>query len=114
MYNDKAIRSAMGAIFKVPVIQHVTLDNLMAFRKKSGRLLLGTAPLGTVRYTDVPYDKPVILAFGNEGNGLSHELQQQCDALITIPMKQDTESLNLSLSAGIILYKAWEINGFKE
>ena len=114
VYNDKAIRSAMGAIFKVPVIQHVTLDDLLAFRRRSGRFLLGTAPLGKVRYTDAPYEKPVILAFGNEGNGLSRTLQEQCDALITIPMKPDTESLNLSLSAGIILYKAWEINGFKE
>ena len=37
-----------------------------------------------------------------------------CGDVLTIPMRPDTESLNLSMSVGIVLYKAWEKNGFKE
>lgn len=113
VYNDKTIRSAMGAIFKIPIIQAVTREALETYGRQSGRLLLGTTPAGSCSYAAAPYDKPVILAFGNEGNGLSADFLAHCDALITIPMRKDTESLNLSQSVGIVLYKAWEMNGFR-
>ena len=114
VYNDKTIRSAMGAIFKIPVVQQVTQEELLAFRRQSGRQLLGTTPDGTISYAAVAYDNPLILAFGNEGNGLTAACLQACDHLDSIPMRKDTESLNLSLSVGLVLYKAWEMNGFKE
>ena len=60
------------------------------------------------------YSRPVVLAFGNEGSGLGEEFLSCCDAVLTIPMRSDTESLNLSMSVGIVLYKAWETNGFRE
>lgn len=112
VYNDKTIRSAMGAIFKVPLVQDVSEDNLFSFAKGQGRQVYGTAPKGTVSYEKAGYDKPSILCFGNEGNGLTADFLGRCDDIITIPMRNDTESLNLSMSAGIVVYKAWEANGF--
>ncbi len=114
VYNDKTIRSAMGAVFKIPIVQGVTGAALRQFCQDQGRQLIGTAPEGTLSYTDGAYDRPSVLAFGNEGNGLSHDLIQQCDQVLSIPMRHTTESLNLSMSVGIVLYKAWEVNGFKE
>ena len=114
VYNDKTIRSAMGAIFKLPIVQDVDEEQLLAFCRRNGRALFGTAPQGTVSYEKAAYSQPVVLAFGNEGNGLSEGLLKQCRDVLTIPMRSNTESLNLSMSVGIVLYKAWEANGFKE
>ena len=114
VYNDKTIRSAMGAIFKVPIVQDVSEAQLIEFCRQQGRVLLGTAPQGTTSYAQAAYARPVVLAFGNEGNGLSDTLIEQCSEVLTIPMRSDTESLNLSMSVGVIVYKAWEANGFKE
>lgn len=114
VYNDKTIRSAMGAIFKVPIIQHVTDEQLDQFCADEDRRVYGTAASGSVAYGDADYTAPVILAFGNEGNGLADDFLSCCDEVLTIPMRADTESLNLSTSVGIVLYKAWEQHQFKE
>lgn len=114
VYNDKTIRSAMGALFKIPVVQQVTQEALLAYCRGSQRILMGTTPHTTQTYDRASYDKPFVVAFGNEGRGLSGSLLEACDEKIRIPMRGDTESLNLSLSAGIILYKAWETKGFQE
>lgn len=114
VYNDKTIRSAMGALFKIPVVQGVTQEELLAYCHESQRILIGTTPHTSLTYDKAPYDTPFVVAFGNEGRGLSESLLQVCQERIRIPMRRDTESLNLSLSAGIILYKAWEMKGFQE
>ena len=114
VYNDKTIRSAMGAVFKVPIVQHVTDEELDAFCADEDRLVYGTAAQGTVSYVHADYSRPVILAFGNEGSGLGEDFLSCCDDVLTIPMRSDTESLTLSMSVGIVLYKAWESHGFRE
>lgn len=114
LYNDKTLRSAMGAVFKIPVVQHVTQEELLQFCHDRGRLLLGTTPHGTASYAELTYAQPCVLAFGNEGNGLSESFLNSCDGLLTIPMRRDTESLNLSMAVGVVLYKAWEMQGFRE
>lgn len=114
VYNDKTIRSAMGAVFKIPIVQDVSEQQLLDFCRSQGRALLGTAPQGRVSYEQADYSRPVVLAFGNEGSGLSDELLGQCRDVLSIPMRSNTESLNLSMSVGIVAYKAWEANGFKE
>ena len=96
----------MGAIFKVPVVQDVTDEQLDQFCSDEDRNIYGTAAEGTVSYVEADYDRPVILAFGNEGNGLPDEFLECCDDVLTIPMRPDTESLNLSMAVGIVLYKA--------
>ena len=63
----------MGAIFKVPVVQDVTDEQLDQFCSDEDRNIYGTAAEGTVSYVEADYDRPVILAFGNEGNGLPDE-----------------------------------------
>lgn len=114
VYNDKTLRSAMGAVFKIPIVANVTDEALDQFCVDEDRAVYGTAAQGTVSYVDADYDRPVILAFGNEGNGLGEEFLSCCDEVLTIPMRKNTESLNLSMAVGIVLYKAWEMKGFRE
>lgn len=113
VYNEKTLRSAMGAVFKVPVVTDVTDAELDQFCSDEDREVYGTAAEGTVSYVEAAYDRPVVLAFGNEGNGLEADFLHCCDEILTIPMRADTESLNLSMAVGLVVYKAWEAKGFK-
>lgn len=114
VYNDKTLRSAMGAVFKIPIVPNVTDEELDQFCSDEDRAVYGTAATGTTSYVDADYDRPVVVAFGNEGNGLADDFLSCCDEVLTIPMRSDTESLNLSMSVGIVVYKAWEQKGFKK
>ena len=78
----------------------------MRIETSMGRPLKGAYPMSS------RLQPAGILAFGNEGNGLPDEFLECCDDVLTIPMRPDTESLNLSMAVGIVLYKAWEKNGF--
>ena len=59
-----------------------------------------------VPYTSLDYTQPLALVFGNESEGISEEALQRADYVIKIPMLGMAQSLNLSVSAGIILYEA--------
>ncbi|WP_441562292.1 TrmH family RNA methyltransferase [Colibacter massiliensis] len=114
LYNDKTVRSAMGAIFKVPVVQGVMRNDLQDYCKKTGRRLLMTAADAKTVYTDIDWHRPSVVVFGNEGAGLSAEMMEQGEEFLAVPMRDDTESLNLAVTVGVVLYKAWEQAGFKE
>ncbi|MFN3329102.1 MAG: TrmH family RNA methyltransferase, partial [Fervidobacterium pennivorans] len=49
--------------------------------------------------------RPLALVFGNEGSGIRQLVKQSCDELVSIPMKTSIDSLNVSVSAGIIIYE---------
>ncbi len=75
--------------------------------KDRGFQIIGTH-LGknAVSFTDVDYTQPTAVVFGNEADGISEEAQSMADALVSIPMFGMVQSLNLSVSVGIILYEA--------
>lgn len=114
LYNGKTIRSTMGGLFKVPIVQQVTAAQLQLFVKNQQLRLIGTGLTNARVYTEVSFQEPLVIAFGNEGNGLSAAVLERCEECVTIPMSTGTESLNLSVAVGVVLYKAWEINEFKE
>jgi len=57
-----------------------------------------------VNYKTITVDRPTLFVFGNEVRGISPKLRTQCDALLEIPMRGKKESLNVSVTAGIILF----------
>jgi tRNA (guanosine-2'-O-)-methyltransferase len=61
---------------------------------------------GAIPYTSLDYSKPTAIVFGNEHDGLSAAAREHADVLIKIPMFGMVQSLNLSVSVGIILYEA--------
>ena len=104
----------MGAIFKVPVVQNVSLERISSFCDEKKRILTGTLLGANKLYTQVDWRQPTVIAFGNEGNGLSQACAEACRQALTIPMKSHTESLNLATSVAVVLYKAWEEVGFAD
>lgn len=82
--------------------------------KKKGFKILSTQ-LGdkSLLYTDIDYTQPLAMVFGNESAGISDEALEMSDYVVKIPMFGMAQSLNLSVSVGIILYEALRQRGQK-
>ena len=104
VFNPKVIRSSMGAIFRVKVIESEDLKQTLLEIKKHKFELLVTSLQTKKSVYDIKYKKKIIV-IGNEANGVSKEIQELSDYKIKIPMLGKTESLNASVATGIILYE---------
>lgn len=105
IYNLKVLRSTMGAIFKIPLIQEVELEDFLGLLKESEYKLVSTDLSAEQYYYQLDYREPLILAIGNEAAGLREELLLNSDYRIKIPLLGDIESLNAAIATGIILYR---------
>ena len=104
IYNPKVVRSTMGAIFRVKVIETDDLINTIKTIKKHKFEIIATSLETSKTIYEINYKKKAII-IGNEANGVSKELLEMADEKIKIPMLGKTESLNASVATGIILYE---------
>ncbi|MFW5986127.1 MAG: TrmH family RNA methyltransferase [Halanaerobiales bacterium] len=106
IYNLKVLRATMGAIFNIKFIKDVSLSNFFSlYRVYNDRYRLIAADLSADTYYDrMNYGNRVILAAGNEGNGLCREILEAADKRVKIPIIGDIESINVAVATGIILY----------
>lgn len=104
VYNEKTLRSTMGSIFYVPIIieeEHEVVDFL---RKKDFELVVSS--LNTDKnFFDVDLTGKIIIAVGNEGNGVSDEIMAISDIKVKIPMPGNAESLNVSIAGAIMMFE---------
>lgn len=111
-YNSKTLRATMGAIFHMPIIQcddDRWLDDL-----KENEVKLIAADLDTDKtYIDIDYNTSIGIIIGNEANGISEALLSKVDQRVIIPILGKIESLNASVAASILIYKAAEEKYFK-
>ena len=102
LYNPKTVRSAVGNLWKIPVFKFNTLDKFKAYEK------VATLPCGnTINLKDYTPSEKVLIMFGSEADGLSEDLKGKADKNVTIEMSENVESLNLSISAAIVMYQLW-------
>jgi len=104
-FSYEAVRSSMGAVFNVGLVS-VKSANFIQWQVKSNYSLIGTSLNGTTDYTNTNWSMPFILVMGNEQQGLSDKITNQCDQLIKIPMLGRSDSLNLAVSTGVVLYES--------
>lgn len=104
MFNPKVVRSTMGAIFRVKVIESEDIQKTINEVKKHKFKIIATSLETNKSIYDVEYKKSAII-IGNEANGVSKTLLDVSDELIKIPMLGKTESLNASVATGIVLYE---------
>ena len=107
--NETVIKVSSGAIRHVDIIMVSNLSNAIDKLKNNGFFVYG-ADMDGKTYTDVDYADKKVLIIGNEGKGISPIVSQNCDEIISIPMYGEINSLNASVSAGILIYG---INGEK-
>lgn len=103
-YNPKVVRSTMGAIFRVKIIECEDLkQTLKEMKKHKFKVVVSSLQTQNTIY-DINYNKKVII-IGNEANGVEKEIQDLADEKIKVPMLGKTESLNASVATGVILYE---------
>ena len=97
---------ASGAAETVPVYQVTNLSRTLRWLKGEGLWIMGAAgeTAETVYKTD--FTVPMALVVGAEGKGLRRLTKEQCDVLVSVPMKGQVDSLNLSVATGVLLYEA--------
>ncbi len=103
-YNHKVVRGSMGSIFHIPVIKIEDVENFLN-RIKDRYLIVGTSSYGEELYYNFPWSFPVALIFGSEARGLSKEVERFCNVIVKIPIFGRSESLNVAVACGIILYE---------
>ncbi len=103
-YNPKVVRSTMGAIFRVNILEVENLKDELEKVKQNGFKVMVTSLDTKSSIYDTEYNKKVIV-IGNEANGVSKEIQNMADEKVKIPMIGKTESLNASVATGIMIYE---------
>lgn len=103
LWNAKVVRSAMGAHFHHHAL-HVSLDQLFEFLGSESIPLWG-ADVNGAPVESVAAPARLALAVGNEGAGLSSSLRERSSATISLPIAGSTESLNVAVATGILLYQ---------
>lgn len=103
-YNPKVVRSTMGAIFRVNIIESENLVETLKNMKKHKFKVVATSLGGDKNIYDMDYNKKVIV-IGNESKGVSKDIIDVSDMKTKIPMLGKTESLNASIATGVILYE---------
>ena len=108
-FNEKTLRSTGGMIFNINIIID-DLSNIISNIKDKNIKVIGTSLNTSKSLETLEKMDNFAIIFGNEGNGVSKEILQLCDEVIKISMSNKCESLNVSVSSGIILYNLWSKN----
>lgn len=103
IFNSKVLRSAQGSHFHLPIIRGDLLEWTSKLAEKNIPVY-GTALEGASLYTEIAPGDSFALIVGNEGNGVSIELLTKTSANLYIPIYGKSESLNVAVATGILLY----------
>ncbi len=104
--NPDAIKTSVGALYKIPVCRHDSLFKTAKFLQESGLQLIACTEKTDDYLYQPDYTAPTAIVMGSEESGISVDLIRISDHLAKIPMYGEIESLNVSVSAGILLYEA--------
>ncbi|MBI4309040.1 MAG: RNA methyltransferase [Candidatus Omnitrophica bacterium] len=105
LFNPNVIRASMGTVFTVPVAMS-TSEDIRTFLKQKGIKVLGTFPQAKDMYSLANLKGPLAIVLGAEDQGLGPFWQKHCDLKVKIPMNGLADSLNVSVSAAIIVYES--------
>lgn len=106
LFNAKVIRSTMGSIFHVPIVQEDLVSIMEKLRKHYHYTFVAASLKDAVPYDQVAYDEPIGVVIGNEANGVSDDVLEACSTKAKIPIYGQAESLNAAIAAGIMIYEA--------
>lgn len=104
-YHPGAVKASMGALFTVPIVRLARAEAALAWCRAQGIGIVTTSSQGGVPHWSARYPQPCLLLFGSEGEGLPPALLRGGDLAVRIPMSGSVDSLNLAVSAAILLYE---------
>ena len=100
-----AVKTSAGALMHIPVGRSMNLKDTLQFLKDSGMRIVGASEKGNAQLFEAELSGPLGIIMGSEETGISPEYLKKCDAMLNIPMRGETSSLNVSVAAGIMLYE---------
>ena len=103
--NQTVIKTSVGTTENVKIVRGANLNRTIEQLKDNGYWIYGTDMVGT-NYTELDYKGKICIVCGNEGEGLSRLVKDNCDFIASIPMKGKVNSLNASVATAIILFEA--------
>jgi 23S rRNA (guanosine2251-2'-O)-methyltransferase len=100
------VNASAGAVERLPVANVVNIGRAIADMKKDGRWIIGLDSgegSQSIYQTEIPL--PAVLVLGSEGRGISRQVRGACDLILSIPISQDVESLNVATAGSIVLFE---------
>ena len=113
IYNPNIIRGSIGAVFTVPTVV-CSSEECISFMKEHGVQILTAQLQDSNLYYDQDMTRPTAIVMGTEATGLTNQWREAADAHIRIPMLGRLDSLNVSVSAAILMYEAVRQRGGKK
>ena len=103
--NSTVVESSSGAISHIPIIDDQNINQIIKKLKDNNYWIIGLDMDGNKEYEDYDFYGNIALVIGSEGSGISKLTKSLCDQIYKISMKGKTESLNVSVAAGIMMFK---------
>lgn len=103
--NATVMKTSVGTLDNVKVASVSNIVNAIEKLKKHNYWIVGTSLENSIDYREIDYSGKIVLIIGNEGAGISSLVSKKCDFLAKIPMYGQTNSLNASVAAGIMIYE---------
>ena len=113
LYNPKTVRSTMGSLFHLPVIEGDLLELLPEARSRGARLI-GTSLQAEKSCYSQDWKPATWVVMGSESRGLSSEVQALLDDTVRIPMRGGSESLNVAMATTVLLFEAMRQREYNE
>ena len=104
VFSPKVLRATMGSIFRMPILVTGNLPGALCTLRDQGFSILSSQLDGEPFFRRSPVGEQYCLIIGNEGNGVSPEVQATATHRLRLPMRGGAESLNAAIAAGIMMY----------
>ena len=104
-FSDVVEKTSAGALNHLKICKVNNLSRTLELLKSQRFWIVGASLQAEKDFTEIDYKMPVVLVVGNEGRGIRPSILNKCDFLVKIPMLGRVRSLNVSVSAGILLYE---------
>ncbi len=104
LFNPNVIRASLGSFFTLPIIRS-TSEDAIKFLKKMKIQIVSTSPDADKTYFDIDWKLSSCVVIGSEKDGVTDIWKEMSDVVVNIPMYGSVDSLNASISAGLVLYE---------
>jgi RNA methyltransferase, TrmH family len=105
-FHPKTVRASAGALFHIPVVRGVSLEEAVAASRAGGLAVLEADQRSDTSYEDIDMTRRITFLLGNEAWGLPPESKHLVDGSVAIPMSATVESLNVGIAGSILLFEA--------
>jgi 23S rRNA (guanosine2251-2'-O)-methyltransferase len=110
--NETVIRVSTGAANNVPIARVPNIAEAISRLKEQEVNVVGVEIDGKRLYNEIDAKRPIALVIGSEGAGMSRLVKERCDEVVRLPMRGKINSLNASVSTGIVLYEVLRQRSF--